>query len=156
MGGNYSRGKGRRHEYMVRDELRKAGFEADRVPLSGASQGYKGDIRAKRDGQEYIFEAKCRAKGFEAVYRLFALHNQDGVVRVALGEDQVEGRQTLLVMARSADLAIQGSGHYKKAAEIPLDQRLEKRLLGFQKWLQGAHILVIRGDRMHNLYLRYS
>lgn len=38
--------KGKRFEYFVRDTLRRYGYKAERTPLSGAIQSWKGDITA--------------------------------------------------------------------------------------------------------------
>lgn len=71
MSGLKSRRKGRRVEYLLRDELRvKYGMQADRVPLSGASQGFKGDIRVIPEHgapPEYI-EVKVRQNEFKEIY----------------------------------------------------------------------------------------
>ena len=41
------RSKGKRFEYIVRDLVRGFGFEASRTPMSGAIEGWKGDITSK-------------------------------------------------------------------------------------------------------------
>lgn len=38
------RSKGKRGEYHVRDLIRGFGYKADRTPMSGAIEGWKGDI----------------------------------------------------------------------------------------------------------------
>jgi hypothetical protein len=45
---------------VLRDALRRFGFTADRVPSSGAAQGFKGDIRFSKDGVTYLAELKAR------------------------------------------------------------------------------------------------
>lgn len=62
--GKFSRDKGNRGEYLVRDKLREAGFCVDRIPASGAAQGFKGDLRIKYDNQEILVEVKTRKKDF--------------------------------------------------------------------------------------------
>lgn len=64
-----SRRKGSRGEYLIRDALRLAGYECDRVPASGAAQGFKGDLRVRRDGKECTVEVKLRSSGFNRLYK---------------------------------------------------------------------------------------
>lgn len=161
MGGKYSRDKGRRGEYSVRDELRAGGFVADRVPLSGASAGFKGDIRASKNGRTYVFEVKCRATGFKAVYDLFAKESEDGVLRLAVAAETGEAGPVCINISNSADGALGSQGAYllKAPSSVPggiHTKRLHRKLLNMRKWLQGADVLVIKSDRCQNLYLRYT
>ena len=57
--------KGKRVEYLVRDAFRELGFECYRVPSSGNSQGFKGDLVL-----EGLFrvEVKARRDGFKTLY----------------------------------------------------------------------------------------
>ena len=52
--------KGKAQEYRILYYLRKKGLEAQRIPLSGASQGFQGDILAP----PYLIEVKRRNKPF--------------------------------------------------------------------------------------------
>lgn len=70
MSGNYSRNKGRRIEYEIRDYIRSLGLTADRVPASGAAQGFKGDIRFTHAGIPYLLEVKARKSSFSKVYEM--------------------------------------------------------------------------------------
>jgi len=63
------RSKGRRTEYEVRDILKANGISADRVPLSGASQGFKGDIIFIRNDKKYVGEVKARQDSFKEIYK---------------------------------------------------------------------------------------
>lgn len=56
------RTKGKRFEYEVRDLFRSLGFEAERVPLSGASRALKGDVIVSRGGLQFSVECKRRKK----------------------------------------------------------------------------------------------
>ena len=80
--GKFSRDKGRRNEYLLRDHLRRLGFDAVRVPLSGASEGFKGDVIAKKDGLVYSFELKSRQDNFKLIYQLYDMNKEDGVLRL--------------------------------------------------------------------------
>ena len=73
MGGRMSRNKGKRVEYEIRDMFTNWGYESHRVPLSGSSQGFKGDIRVRTpDAKEYTVEVKARKDAFKTIYRLLA------------------------------------------------------------------------------------
>jgi len=63
------RSKGRRTEYEVRDILKANGISADIVPLSGASQGFKGDIIFIRNDKKYVGEVKARQDSFKEIYK---------------------------------------------------------------------------------------
>jgi len=52
--------KGYRVEYQLMKTLQKAGFEARRVPLSGSTRGYKGDIVLTLGNEEIVLEVKGR------------------------------------------------------------------------------------------------
>jgi len=61
--------KGKRAEYEVLGLLRDAGVEAERVPVSGASRGFKGDIWMRMDGKVYKGEVKRRKDEFKKIYK---------------------------------------------------------------------------------------
>lgn len=48
--------KGSRFEYFVRDRLKSYGYEAERTPLSGGIDGWKGDITSK----DFPFFIECK------------------------------------------------------------------------------------------------
>lgn len=63
MSGRSSRSKGNRREREVVQRLRDMGVEAKRVPLSGAAEGFKGDVLAELGPHTLRFEVKARANG---------------------------------------------------------------------------------------------
>lgn len=163
--GKFSRDKGYRAEILVRDRLRAAGYEADRVPLSGASAAYPGDIRARKDGKEYHVEVKCRAEGFKAIYEAFTSTAVDGVLRLAVGENGT-GPLVRITDNPDAALAPAPSGgelfppFIARAASHGggrggLGKRLSRKLLNCQKWLGPCDVLVVKDDRAPVLYIRY-
>ena len=157
MGGRASRQKGMRREYEVRDHLRKFGYTADRVPLSGASQGFKGDIRAKRGETITVFEVKARVAGFDSVYHLF---NQNAVLGLLCLEIEGEGEPTLCRISTDPDLALQSGGVYEpidhfRGSTVAVLHRTGRKCMKMKDWLQGADVLVIRQDRQPLLYIRY-
>lgn len=145
--GKASRDKGKRGEYAVRDALRAAGFQAERVPLSGAfakyeigeGKNYAGDVRATRDGREWLFEVKVRKNSFKSIYDLgFGdFHVADRVVSIWGLPNQVmffENRET---------------------KPFPGTSITVRRLFGFRSLLKGADVLVIKDDRKPLLWIRY-
>jgi hypothetical protein len=70
MSGKKSRDKGaRREREMVRRYMDIPGVFAHRVPLSGAVEGYRGDIKCYVGPHEFTCEMKARASGFQQLYK---------------------------------------------------------------------------------------
>lgn len=63
MSGRRSRNKGARREREFVELHRVLGVEANRVPLSGAAEGFKGDIHLTLRGRALQAEVKARANG---------------------------------------------------------------------------------------------
>lgn len=83
MSGRKSRSKGMRGEYLVRDFFRNLGFKADRVPASGAAQGFKGDVHVQYPGiGTIVVEVKSRKNSFGTTYKLLGHkpHSQKGII----------------------------------------------------------------------------
>ena len=73
--GMKSKRKGAGFEVSLVNALRERGFEAERVPLSGAAQGsFAGDIQLPLMGAVKRWEAKIRADGFRELYKWLAGH----------------------------------------------------------------------------------
>ena len=66
--GKSQRDKGNRNERQLVNIFRAYGIDAKRVPLSGAASGFKGDIIAIIDGQDWRIESKVRGNGFKQIY----------------------------------------------------------------------------------------
>ena len=60
------RKKGKRVEYLIRDKFREHGFDCERVPVSGAARGFKGDLNV----EGYRVEVKAR-KSMKNLYNWF-------------------------------------------------------------------------------------
>ena len=108
------RDKGARNERDLVNKLKAAGLDAKRVPLSGACEGFKGDVvvigytelrysgRRDEDGRptpgfiegELTIECKVRARGFKFIY-----DNIDGNDILAIRSDHNEW----LVVERLSD-----------------------------------------------------
>lgn len=143
MGGKYSRSKGRRGEYMLRDHLRTLGWNADRVPLSGASQGFKGDIVATKDGKRLVFELKVRAgKYFDDIYNSWFTS-----VSVSPGISN-----TCITYSQDLDRVLDQDSHF---LSVPPGGKEIKKLLNIRKWLDKSDILVIRHDRKPFIFIKY-
>src|SRR5262245_14485966 len=75
MSGRRSRDKGDRTERGVVELMRAAGFDAQRIPLSGSCGGrFVGDVVVPMMGQDRRWEVKCRATGFRQLYGWLADH----------------------------------------------------------------------------------
>jgi Holliday junction resolvase len=149
MSGRMSRNKGARNERLLVEHLKKQGYAALRVPLSGAMKGYKHDVTAIREGVEHTFELKVRAREYGSIYAYYAANEVDGVVRICNVE--ADGTSVELVMSDDLEKVKEVAGAY------PFDNsRTAKKLFGMRKLLNGAQFLVIRGDRMGFLFIQYS
>lgn len=70
-----SKQKGDRDERGLCDAARAVGLEARRVPLSGAAEGFKGDVYiTDARGKRWTAECKCRANSFKQIYSWMAPH----------------------------------------------------------------------------------
>jgi len=87
---NRNKEKGTRFENQCVDIAKKHGFEASRVPLSGAAGGaFSNDIHIKIGRERWELECKKRATGFSFLY------------------DNLEGADALIVAAdRKKPLAV--------------------------------------------------
>lgn len=69
MSGKKSRDKGNRREReIVKKYMEMEGVFAHRVPLSGATANYKGDVVVLAGAHEMRCEVKARANGFKQLY----------------------------------------------------------------------------------------
>lgn len=86
MSGRRSRNKGNRRERELVEVIKDCGYEAERVPLSGAAGGsFGGDVIANFGGDDWKLECKARAEGWKQLYSWL-----DGVDAVALKADRKE------------------------------------------------------------------
>lgn len=155
--GKSQRQKGLRGEYALRDYLRARGWTANRVPSSGAAEGFKGDISAEKNGKKVLFELKCRKDTFKKIYELFDAHRrtqQDDVLAIA-----VPGAVHLcLSLSDSLDAAMDGSDVHVIVHKHPLYEQFKRtftKLGNLEKMLGEADVLVIKDDRRPHLFIRY-
>jgi hypothetical protein len=144
MSGHFSRRKGLRNEYMLRDELRSQGFIANRVPSSGAAEGFKGDVTYEKGPIKGVCELKARADAYAFFYSLpvpfsAAVPNGDNF--------------DLVVMDTSLEKVL---SHVCFDKIITKEQaKAAKRLMTIKKLKGVADILVLRIDQHPFLYIRY-
>jgi len=120
--------------------MREWGWEADRVPLSGASQGFKGDIRARKGDTEITIEVKSRAGGFDILYALKT------PIFVMVDNDPV-------CLGSTIDEAFTKEGTY---VTMEPNAKLVRKLRACKKWLQGCDILAVKQDRKPFRFIRYG
>jgi hypothetical protein len=88
---------GKGFEYRVRDWFRRAGFVANRVPVSGVAQAMKGDVVVKiRDDLDMFIECKRRTDGYKELFRWLKEAEGKGIDVLVLGV----GRQKPVVVMR--------------------------------------------------------
>jgi len=77
---------GKGFEYRVRDWFRRAGFEANRVPVSGAAPAMKGDVVVKvNEGMELVLECKRRTGGYKEMFRWIGEAEGKGISVLVIG-----------------------------------------------------------------------
>lgn len=144
-------------ERLLRDHLRSLGYQADRIPLSGASALMSGDVRFYKDDKVYIAEMKSRASSFKKVYDLYFENmalTKDDLLSFAYGG----GTGTVVDVSTSLHAALEGAAVYSVFTGHVLHTKYKRtfsKIINLSKLLQGADILVIKDDRMPLLFLRY-
>lgn len=143
--GKFSRDKGRRAEYHLRDYAISLGFTAVRVPLSGASQGFKGDLHIKdKNSTTLVIEAKSRKDSFKVLYEGLetnpAFFCTDNCDTAQISTDFV-----------SVFYGTKGAPTFKK---IPAS-RFTRKVRKLKELLGGADILAVRDDRKPWIFIRY-
>lgn len=157
MSGHVSRRRGKRGEYLLRDHLRALGWTADRVPSSGASEGFKGDVVATRGDVKKVFEVKNHSGTFKKIYELYDAHCR------ALGDDLMTfvapGEARLCVsVSSSLDAVLENAHVYELQERHPLSKKYSRqfqKLGNLQNLLGSADILVLKDDRKPFLFVRY-
>lgn len=151
MGGRFSRNKGRRVEYEIRDQIAALGYKVVRVPLSGASQGFKGDLEVTMHNNKIYGEVKARKDQFKSIYALL-----DGPCRQQA--TQIVGDGVSALISYSFDDL--GFGHvvvsHNVINDVPSEYRSgKKKLLGTIKWVHECTFLVLKNDRCKPIFVRF-
>lgn len=146
MSGKASRDKGSRTERTVKEYFKKLGYESYRVPLSGASQGYKGDVVFTKDGNTLVAEVKSRKSSFMHIYAAL---------------DQSKSKQLSLILpsgklcALSYDFEKLLTGYQRSFVTVPEHERLCRRLDTLFKLVKEADLLVLKDDRKQLIFIIY-
>ena len=99
--GKPSRDKGSREERALVKALRDAGLDAKRVPLSGACEGFKGDVVVCNEwDDETSIELKTRAAAFKQLYDWMPA---EGVLVVRRVNPKEKEKREFLVVERLSD-----------------------------------------------------
>lgn len=145
MGGLASRRKGRTAEYEVRDYFKEIGWVANRVPLSGASQGYKGDVSLSKDDIYLTCEVKSRKSEFKSIY--------DKITQ-SKSPLRLSSNGELVTLSYSFnDLGFEGT---KPMLFDNVERtRTINKIFNLQKLLKGCDFLVIKIDRRPLIFIRF-
>lgn len=145
MGGRASRNKGKVGEYLARDYFRSLGMLADRVPSSGAAQGFPGDIKViAKDGSSFLVEVKFRKDEFKSIYEVFKRPSMHLIVK-----------EKLVVIADSYEGLYGSEALFLDALEYNILPRTANKVLTMQKWVKGSDILMIKNNNKPFLFIRY-
>jgi Holliday junction resolvase len=96
---NASRQKGDRFERQIVDELRDAGFDAHRIPLSGACPGFVGDVEV-RDGALGRWVIQCKIGGRDAINQGGRLNVARMLGLVTIGAVHAQGSELIAMRSR--------------------------------------------------------
>lgn len=145
MGGKASRNKGKVGEYQARDYFRSLGMIADRVPSSGAAQGFPGDIKViGKDGRSFLVEVKFRKNEFKSTYALLLHHD------------------TLYITSEN-EICIIGKTYTSLYTQEPINAltygsvlpRNIRKIFTMKQWVKGSDILMIKDNNKQFLFIRY-
>lgn len=147
MGGRASRQKGMRGEYLVRDYFRDRGWTANRVPSSGAAEGFKGDIELTKEGKTLTAEVKFRKDAFTTIYAL--LDSYKGLLKASIANVYV------ISSYEFRDLG------FSEATNIQLFEGLDsktpgaKKLKGLLGLVKTCDFLVIKQNNKPLIFIRF-
>lgn len=155
--GKSNKNKGRRMEYVLRDELRRLGYEAERVYASGAIKGLPGDVRATKGNKTFLFEMKSRKNTFQRIYELYNEHIKvcgDDLMALA-----VPGARNLcLNLSTSLDAVLGGADHHLIIHQHPLYEKYSrtfKKIENLEKLVKECNVLAIKDNHKAIIYIRY-
>lgn len=151
MSGLKSRRKGMGYEYEIRDLFREMGWKANRVPSSGAAEGFKDDlVVTDADGFEFRIECKRRKQEFKTIYELYEKEAKEVLA--------VNFDKRLLVHVSREFTAIyrpmnfiyarderEYTGKFKQAC---------RKILGLSRYAKTTPYLALRDDGKYTLFVR--
>lgn len=150
--GKFSRDKGARIERLVRDEFRKAGFSCNRIPLSGAMEGFPGDLVANAPGLAKPFTVECKGRkcSFGSLYEALYASEPTAII---VGELEVPN-SAIAVMSKNIDVVLNYMGSFN-SPDTKAEKRAARKLRGLRKLVGTCDILVVKDDRKSPIYIRY-
>lgn len=160
MSGLKSRRKGMRNEYLLRDYFRSLGWKSDRVPSSGAAQGFKGDVTLSKDGKTLTAELKVRQNEFRSIYALYQFYTSGGPLRLLLTKSNgttLESTKTALVTNNFDYTSVINYPLYDEHVTLVTKEYSQalKKLFGLEKFVKSCDFLVIKIDHKPFLFIRY-
>jgi Holliday junction resolvase len=162
MAGNQSRHKGLRNEYALRDAVRAEGFVANRVPSSGAAEGFKGDVTFAKDGIHGVMELKARKASFGKVYLLYDTFKTNDVFSIAVpaippeqGVHCISIHPTLAAALGGTDYYLAHKQYTFKDNWVGMYNRTVTKLVNMKEMKGKSDILVVKDDRRPFLFIRY-
>ena len=155
--GKRNRLKGKRMEYKLRDTLREYGYEAHRVPSSGAAHGFPGDVSFKdAKNPMRLAELKSRKKGFEKVYEFLYSFVNRGIIREhSLDRIKIEYN---MKYGGQVTIALNPRVLFEDSATVMANETedMTRKFLILERWVEKSDMLVLHTDRHPFLYLRYK
>lgn len=153
MTGKGSKAKGSKFEYQVRDYFRSLGdnWKADRVPSSGAAQGFPGDVKViAPDGSGFLVECKSRKDSFNSIYEIVEGRSQIPI-KYTFANRQV-------TIATSWDLLQQAYTHFVPETVIMMDIKIRtlNKINKMYDWVKGSDYLIIKDNHKPMLFLRFQ
>lgn len=152
-----SRRKGKRTEYSLRDFMRKCGWEANRVALSGAWSGAKGDVKATKGSKSCLLECKNHRRKWTDFWTMLEESTRitgDEVISVAVPTLEKQ----LVDIAYNLDAILDGNMIYPPMYHHPVYEKYKKtfkRLPAMYKYLGNSDILVIKDSFKPFIFFRF-
>lgn len=146
-----NRQRGKRAEYLLRDFLNDKGMPAFRVPFSGASHGFKGDVQFSHGGRKYLMELKLRKDAFEEVYLFWETYSCD----ITCYLDSVQ----FIITDDPKNLFKEPESFESPETLTKVSTTIRKKalatILKAREWLKECDFLTIKQDRKPFLFIRY-
>jgi hypothetical protein len=158
-----SRSRGKRAEYGLRNYLRSLNWLADRVPSSGASQGFPGDVKGTpppgsgAGERSVLFEVKNHTGKFAQFWVLLDRWQREA--KNDLLSVAVPGAEHLCCdISTSLEAVFDSDGVYTLTNRHPLYKDFKSsfdRLPTLCKLVKGADVLVLKDNGRPWIFLRF-